>query len=263
MIPLRDDNPTRITPYMTWLLVAINIIIYLMQATGGMFETRTGLAGPMAGWTMIPFELTQGRDIGINGPSLQPFWLTIFTSMFMHGGMLHLAGNMVFLIIFGNNIEDALGHIKFVVFYLICGVIAALAQVMYSPTSVIPTLGASGAIAGVLGAYLVLFPRAHVNTLIFLGILITTVRLPAAVLLGFWIISQFFSQFTQALKTDISGQESGGVAYLAHIGGFIAGMILIKLFGAHPTRPGDMGGYDDYGGYGNGPRYVTVDNRYR
>jgi membrane associated rhomboid family serine protease len=260
MIPLRDDNPTRITPYVTWLLVAVNVIIYLMQATGGMYETRSGLAGPMAGWTMVPAEVTQGRDYGINGYTLQPFWLTIFTSMFMHGGIAHLLGNMVFLIIFGNNVEDALGHIKYLAFYVICGVAASVAQIFYSPNSVIPTLGASGAIAGVLGAYIVLYPRARVHTLVFLGILITTVELPAFILLGFWIVSQFFSQFTQALKTGMEG-ESGGVAYLAHIGGFIVGMILIKLFGARPTMPG--GPYDDeYPGDG-GPRYVVVDNRNR
>jgi membrane associated rhomboid family serine protease len=169
---------------------------------------------------------------------------------------------VVFLIIFGNNIEDALGHAKYILFYLVCGVLAAVAQIMYNPLSPIPTLGASGAVAGVLGGYFLLFPKAHVHTLVFLGFILTTLRLPAALLLGFWILSQFFSQFTQSLKTTMTGQETGGVAYFAHIGGFIAGLILIKLLGARPTRPGDFTDYDGYGGgSGNGPRYVTVDNR--
>jgi membrane associated rhomboid family serine protease len=256
MIPLRDENPTRIFPAMTWLIIAINLGVFLLEIFGGgMVEGKNGLAGWMAGWTLVPVELTQGRDHPVNGPSLQPFWLTIFTSMFMHGGLMHFGGNMLFLYIFGNNIEDALGHVKFVVFYLVCGIIAALAQVFYNPNSAIPTLGASGAIAGVLGAYLILYPKARVNTLIFLGIFITTVHIPAFILLGLWIVSQFFSQFTQSLLTD--GAETGGVAYLAHIGGFIAGMVLIKLFGARPCPPNE-GRYfpREYG-----PRYIVHRNQ--
>ena len=233
MIPLRDDNPTRITPYVTWGIVALNVLVYVVQATGGMYETRQGLAGTIAGWTLVPREFTQpGVDLLINGPTLQPVWFTLFTSMFMHGGLAHIGGNMLYLIVFGNNIEDALGHVKFFVFYLVCGVLAALAQVYYRPDSPIPTLGASGAIAGVLGAYLLLFPKASVDTLVIM-IIITHIRLPAMILLGFWIASQFFSQITGSLSSG--GQETGGVAYLAHIGGFIAGFALIKVFGAKPT----------------------------
>ena len=235
MIPLRDENPTRITPYMTWLLVAINVVVYLMEAMGGLLETRYGLRGAMAGWTMIPAEVTTGRDLAINGYTLQPPWLTLFTSMFLHGSLLHLLGNMLYLIIFGNNVEDALGHVKYVLFYLTCGLVAAGTQILYHPLSPVPNLGASGAIAGVLGAYLLLYPHARVRSLIFLGFFFTTARLPAYILLGFWIVSQFFSQWTQALATT-PGAESG-VAYLAHIGGFIGGLILIKLFGANPTDP--------------------------
>jgi membrane associated rhomboid family serine protease len=252
MIPLRDENPTRITPYVTWALLAVNIVVYLLQATGGTRETQLGIVGALAGWTMVPAELTQGVDLRINGPTLQPTWLTIFTSMFMHGGFMHIAGNMVYLIVFGNNIEDALGHGKFLAFYLVCGVLAAASHVLIGPLSPIPTLGASGAIAGVLGAYLVLFPHARVHTLVFLGILITTVRLPALILLGFWIVSQFFSQVTGALA---GGERGGGVAYMAHIGGFIAGMVLIKLMGAHPTRRTPDSYYR--------PRYVGEDGRFR
>jgi membrane associated rhomboid family serine protease len=142
---------------------------------------------------------------------------------------------MVFLAIFGNNIEDVLGHIKYLFFYLTCGIVAALTQIFSAPDSLVPTLGASGAIAGVLGAYFLLFPRARVNTLVFLGFFITTIRIPAWLLLGFWIISQFFSTWTQSLKTDMVG-ETGGVAYFAHIGGFIAGMLLIRLLVPRPPR---------------------------
>ena len=241
MVPLHDENPTRITPYVTWAILALNVAVYLMQATGGMFEARMGLAGPLAGWTMVPVEITQGLDAPTNGPSLQPFYLTILTSMFMHGGIMHIIGNLVYLVVFGNNIEDALGHARFLVFYLVCGVLAALAQIFWNPLSSIPTLGASGAIAGVLGAYLLLFPHARVNTLVFLGFILTTIRLPASILLIFWIVSQFFSQITGSLATR-PGQETGGVAYLAHIGGFVAGFLLVRLFGAQPTRPGGPGG---------------------
>lgn len=243
MIPLHDENPTRITPYVTWTLLALNIVIYLMQSIGGgMVETRVGLGGPLAGWTLVPIELTRGLDAPTNGPTLQPFWMTLFTSMFMHGGLAHIFGNMVFLVVFGNNIEDALGHVKFLLFYLACGVLAALSQVFFKPDSIIPTLGASGAIAGVLGAYLVLFPHARVKTLI-VFVLITVVRIPAYLLLGFWIVSQFFSQITGSLAAR-PGEESGGVAYLAHIGGFLAGMALIKLLGARPTPA--LPEYDPY-----------------
>lgn len=255
MIPLRDDNPTRITPYVTWFLVALNVLVYIIQASGGLFETRYGLGGSLAGWTLIPAELVHGIDHPINGPTLHPVWLTIFTAMFMHGGLMHLLGNMLFLIIFGNNIEEALGRVKYLAFYLICGVIAALSQVFINPDSIVPTLGASGAIAGVLGGYLILYPHARVNTLVFLGFFITTIRVPAWVLLGFWIVSQFFSQYTEALK--MMGRETGGVAYLAHIGGFIAGMILIKLMGARPAPPAE-GPYNDYGGSGGNTRYRRV-----
>lgn len=236
MIPLHDDNPTRITPFVTWGLIALNIVIYFLQATGGIFETRYGLGGPMAGLTMIPREVTQGVDLQINGPTLQPHWLTIFSAMFLHGGLLHLGGNMLFLLIFGNNIEDVLGHVKFLFFYIACGFLAAWAQILLGPTSIIPTLGASGAIAGVLGAYLLLFPRAEVRSLIFLGFFITIARLPAFLVLGFWIVSQFFSHWTQSMK-DVGQAETGGVAYVAHIGGFFVGLLLIKLLGGKTPPP--------------------------
>jgi membrane associated rhomboid family serine protease len=240
MIPLRDENPTRITPYVTWGLIILNIIIFLLEVSGGMVETPRALTGWMAGWTMVPAEITQGRDYAINGPTIQPFYLTIFTSMFLHGGWLHLGSNMLYLFIFGNNIEDALGHFKYIVFYLLSGIAAAALQIFWSPDSAVPMLGASGAIAGVLGGYLMLYPRANVKTLVILFIIITVINVPAYLLLGLWIVGQFFSQFTNSMAEMANGAEQGGVAYLAHIGGFIAGMVLIRLMGGRPTRPLDM-----------------------
>ncbi|HVK04754.1 MAG TPA: rhomboid family intramembrane serine protease [Armatimonadaceae bacterium] len=235
MIPLRDENPTRTTPVLTWTLILVNVLVYIAQAMGGMSETRTGLSGAMAGWTMVPREVTQGVDLAINGPTLRPIWLTLFTSMFMHGGLLHLGGNMLYLMIFGNNIEDSLGKVRFLLFYLLCGVLAAGAQIAIGPGSAVPTLGASGAIAGVLGGYLILYPRARVDSLVILGFLITRASIPAFFLLGFWLVSQFFGQFLGFMK----GGSGGGVAYMAHIGGFVAGMLLIRLFGprTHDDAP--------------------------
>jgi len=253
MIPLRDDNPTRLTPYVNWLILAANIVVFLLQYLSGMHEGQTGLTGGISGWAMVPAEVTHNVDLITNGPTpLHPYWLTIFTAMFMHGGIMHIGGNMLYLIIFGNNIEDALGHVKYLLFFLTCGVVAALSQIAWNPDSVIPTLGASGAIAGVLGAYFLLFPKAQVDTLVFLGIFFTRTRIAAWILLGFWIVTQFFSQYMGA--TAAAGKEQGGVAYLAHIGGFIAGMILIRLFGAKPTPPPP--GPDTYT-YDYSPRYPS------
>lgn len=225
VIPLRDENPTRITPYVTWILATVNILIFLGELGGAVPD----------GWALVPAEITRGIDYDVNGPSLHPLWLTIFSSMFLHGGWSHLLSNMLFLIIFGNNIEDALGHARYLFFYLCCGAAAALTQIAYHPDSGIPMVGASGAIAGVLGGYLILYPSARVNTLVFLGFFLTTARIPALFLLGFWIVSQFFNQVTGALLTG--GREVGGVAYLAHIGGFVVGMALIKLLGAQANAP--------------------------
>jgi membrane associated rhomboid family serine protease len=259
MIPLRDENPTRITPWVTWLLVAVNVIVYFNEVTGGLIQTRTGLGGPMAGWTLVPAELTTGRDLAINGLTLQPVWLTLFTSMFLHGSLMHLLGNMLYLIVFGNNIEDALGHVKYLLFYLTCGLCAAGLQIVYNPLSPIPNLGASGAIAGVLGAYLLLFPHARVRSLVPILFIFTLMNVPAYLVLGVWIISQFFSQWTQSLMTPPGMEPAGGVAYLAHIGGFIAGMLLIKLFGAHPTRRDPPYPRTTY----RGPVYRNVGGPYR
>ena len=169
---------------------------------------------------LIPARLV-GTDVYVPGAA-DPV-ITMFTSMFLHGGWLHLGGNMLFLWIFGNNIEDASGHIRFVIFYLLCGVGAACAQVATAPLSDIPMIGASGAVSGVLGAYLLLYPRARVSTLVFLGIFVTILRLPAWLLLGVWFGGQ-------ALQAAVTPPGEPGVAFVAHVGGFIAGMVLIGLF---------------------------------
>lgn len=150
--------------------------------------------------------------------------LTVFTSMFMHGGVFHLAGNILYLWIFGNNIEDRLGRLRFIIFYLFCGIVAAYAQVISNPDSVTPMIGASGAISGILGAYLLLFPKAQVHTLVFLGFFVTIVKIPALVVIGFWVIVQFINGL---ISTGLS--REGGVAWFAHIGGFLAGLLTIKL----------------------------------
>jgi membrane associated rhomboid family serine protease len=167
-----------------------------------------------------------------------PKYWTVITSMFMHGGWFHLIGNMLFLWVFGNNIEDAMGHGKFVIFYLLCGVAAAATQTFISPHSIVPMIGASGAISGVLGAYLLLYPRVRVHTLIILPIYITTVALPAWVMLGYWALIQLVSGLG-----SLSEIEKGGVAFFAHVGGFLAGLVLIRLFASdevlrrRPTQP--------------------------
>lgn len=220
MIPLRDENPTRTTPYIVYILIAVNVLLYLYNGNLGPHSRN-----PLAGFELVPAELFTGRDIGAPTPVVP--WLTIFTSMFLHANLLHVAGNMLYLWIFGNNIEDVLGHFKFLVFYLICGLGAALAQVLTNPLSPIPMVGASGAIAGVLGAYLALFPRAKIMSLVFLFFFVQVVALPASVVLGIW----FLLQLLNGLLLGSGMMPGGGVAYAAHIGGFVAGLALIYIFG--------------------------------
>lgn len=213
MIPLKDDNPTRTFPFVTILIIIINIFIYVYQLTlgaraEGLFVLRAGA---------IPYEITHFLDIYPKAILLPP--LTLFTAMFVHGGFLHVAGNMLYLWIFGDNIEDRLGHFRFIVFYLLGGLIASLAHIIMLPNSTIPMIGASGAIAGVLGAYFLLYPRAHVLTLVFFFFFIDTVRIPALVFLGLWFVFQV-----------LSSGAGGGIAWYAHIGGFIGGAGLVKLF---------------------------------
>ncbi len=216
MIPLYDDNPSRTTPVVVFALIA---------ACAGIFLHEMSLPTPQvdkffSDWAVIPKQLFSafGQES-----------ITLISSQFLHGGIWHLLGNLWFLWIFGNNVEDQLGHAKFLIFYLVCGAIAAFTQSIFSPTSMVPLIGASGAIAGVMGAYIVKFPRAKILTLIPIIIIFTTVRIPAAFFLGFWILGQtVYAAMTSA------GQP--GVAYLAHISGFVAGMLLFKLL---PTQSSD------------------------
>jgi len=178
VIPLKDNNPTRSVPFVTWFLVGANVFVYALQV----ISARAGQPG-LVQYAMIPLEVVTGRQVGPFSP-VQPAWMTIFTSMFMHGGLLHIGSNMLYLAIFGNNVEDRLGHARFLFFYLACGFLAAMAHVLSAPYSTVPTLGASGAVAGVLGAYFLLYPHAQVTCLIFIVFFITTVELPAVIVLG-------------------------------------------------------------------------------
>lgn len=239
MFPLGDDNSKRrTTPFVVYGLVAANAAMWWLQLTAGESFTY--------GWAAVPWEITHGKDLvepalaSINGvghpipqhPGPAPIHLTLFSAMFMHGSWMHILGNMLYLWIFGDQIEDLLGHFKFLAFYLVCGLVAAMAQILWQPDSVIPTLGASGAIAGVLGAYLIKHPTNRVR--VFVIRMITT--MPAWVVLGFWIALQFISQ---AGTPQGSG---GGVAYWAHIGGFIAGAVLIVVL-AWGRKGSPAGGY--------------------
>lgn len=220
MIPLRDENPTRTIPYVVYALLALNVIAFVYNGAMGP-HTRN----PLAGYELVAAELTTGRDVGPPTP-ISP-WLTIFTSMFLHANLLHIGGNMLYLWIFGNNIEDVLGHFRFLVFYLLAGVVAALAQVISNPMTQLPMVGASGAIAGVLGAYLALFPRARIITLLILFYYIQITALPASLVLGLWIAVQLIN----SLVFGSGMLPGGGVAYAAHIGGFAAGIMIIVLLG--------------------------------
>jgi membrane associated rhomboid family serine protease len=234
MLPLRDNIPTARTPYVTYGLIVANVLVYFFWQKGGI--TLGDPSSPhyicqLQEWAAIPFEVTHPGDQvqiaqGCPSPPDAPTYLTIFTAMFMHGGLLHLGGNMLFLWIFGNNVEDAMGPVKFLIFYLLAGVAALALQVVIDPSSQVPTLGASGAIAGVLGGYLLLFPRARVVTVIFIVFFFTILELPALLVLGFWFLQQaLFGYFDLAQPSG----EGGGVAYFAHIGGFVFGLAAVRL----------------------------------
>jgi membrane associated rhomboid family serine protease len=231
MFPYHDENETQRTPVVTMTLIALNVAAFVILQGAG---AERPLAASVCNLGLIPAELMASVPPGagfrideglvcVTDPGRQP--LNLFTSMFLHGGWLHLLGNMWFLWLFGNNIEDSMTRLRFLVFYLLCGVAAALAQVLADPRSVVPMVGASGAISGVMGAYLVLFPRVRVFTMVPLGFYATSVALPAWVMLIYWMVIQLVSQAASTLRA-----QQGGVAYWAHIGGFAAGVALIKLF---------------------------------
>ncbi len=237
VLPLRDDDTDRHTvPVVTYALIAVNIIVWLIELSLGERFIN--------GYSTVPYEITHGTDvvgtqtIEAGGQSIPiqlypgptPIYLTLLSSMFMHASWAHIGGNMLYLWIFGDNIEDRIGSGKFLIFYLICGLAASVAHIIFGVDSMIPSLGASGAIAGVLGAYLVLFPKRSVRVLVARQI----VNMPAFIVLGMWILLQVFSQIS------VVGGEGGGVAYMAHIGGFVAGVALIFLFGKRAAPVGQF-----------------------
>jgi membrane associated rhomboid family serine protease len=207
MLPIGDDNSSRRTvPLVTYALIALNVIFFFFELSGGDAFIEK--------WAFVPSRFL-ANPIGDS--------ITILTSMFMHGGWVHLGGNMLYLWIFGDNVEDRYGHAKFTIFYLLCGVAATFAQLAFSTESNIPNLGASGAIAGVMGGYILMFPKGRVNVLMGRGV----IPMPALIVIGFWIVLQLFSGIGSIAETT----ETGGVAYMAHIGGFVAGIVLTFLFG--------------------------------
>jgi membrane associated rhomboid family serine protease len=226
VVPLRDENPIKITPYVTYALIAANILVFIYELT---------LAPPQLDvffhlFAVVPRELTASfNGISLNQPV--PEALTLVSSQFLHAGFTHVGFNMLFLWIFGNNIEEELGSVKYLIFYISCGILAALAQWFFSAMSGIPSLGASGAIAGVMGAYILKFPNVRVVTFLPLGFFFTTVRVPAVFFLGFWFLQQAFNGIAMLEAPANVGMESGGVAYWAHAGGFIFGAILGPLLG--------------------------------
>lgn len=232
MVPIRDDNPTTITPYVTYGLIAANVIAFLFEAS----LPPEQLDGFLHLAAVVPRELTASfAGIPVNQPV--PEWSTLITSQFLHAGILHLAGNMLFLWIFGNNVEDKLGHFKYLLFYLTCGVLASLSQWYFAQNSSIPSLGASGAIAGVMGAYVLRFPRAEILGIIPLGFFFPTFRVPAFFFLGFWFLQQAISGAASLEVPTSVDMETGGIAYWAHAGGFLFGAVLGPLLGLFNDKP--------------------------
>jgi membrane associated rhomboid family serine protease len=228
MFPYRDDNPTLDTPVVTYLLIAVNVAVWILVQGMGQ---DPALARSVCELGLIPGELL-GRVIPGTTIPLSPnescllgverHWYTPVTSMFLHGGWLHLIGNMWFLWLFGNNIEDSMGHARYLAFYLLCGLAAAAGQMLVSPASVVPMVGASGAISGVMGAYIVLYPRVRIHMLVFLFIFVTRIVVPAYLMLGYWFLLQ--------LVSGTAARSEGGVAFWAHVAGFMAGAALIWVF---------------------------------
>lgn len=218
MFPLYDENPTRITPYLTYGLIGMNILVFFHRLS----LSEAQLEQFFQLYAVVPRELTSNASAE---------WTTLFTSQFLHGNWWHLISNMVFLWVFGNNIEDRLGHFKYLIFYLSCGALAALCQWVIGVNSGIPSLGASGAISGILGAYIIRFPHTRVMSLIFLGFFFTTIRVPALLLIGIFFVQNVISGLADLQAAANVSVETGGVAYWAHIGGFVFGVILGPVLG--------------------------------
>jgi len=230
MFPLRDDNPHFLTPYVTYGIIVLNLLVWAVVQG---FGTPAALLNSLCTLGLIPGELLGTLPAGYTtqlGAGLvcvlegRPAWHTLLTSMFLHGGWMHILSNMWFLWIFGNNVEDSMGHLRFAAFYLLCGLAAAALQMLANPASGVPMVGASGAIGGVMGAYVLLYPRVNVHMLIFLGFFVTTIAVPAYWMLGYWFLVQLLGGFGSL------GREGGGVAFWAHVGGFVAGAALLPLF---------------------------------
>lgn len=226
MVPLKDYNPVRTTPYVTYVLIALNLLVFGYELT----LPPASLEGLFQTWAVVPSELSASLDAGslvLQGRE----WLTLITSQFLHGGLLHVGGNMLYLWIFGNNVEDQMGHRRFLVFYLGCGVLAGLVQWFFAVGSGIPCLGASGAIAGVMGAYVFRFPEVRILTLVPLGPIPLAIRVPALFYLGIWFVQQAFYGVASLEFPTMIGMEGGGIAYWAHAGGFVVGALLGPIFG--------------------------------
>jgi membrane associated rhomboid family serine protease len=226
MVPLKDENPVKITPYVTYILIAANILVFVYELN--LNPSQLDLFFHL--FAVVPKELTASFN-GINIHQGIPEVITPITSQFLHAGFTHVGFNMLFLYIFGNNVEEELGSAKFLLFYLCCGILAVMAQWFFSAMSGVPSLGASGAIAGVMGAYILKFPQAKIVTVIPLGFFFPLFRIPAVYFLGFWFFEQALNGIASFEVTASVGMESGGVAYWAHAGGFIAGAILGPILG--------------------------------
>ena len=221
MIPIKDDNPQLATPWATYGLIAANVLAWLLLQNAGFGDS---LQPSVCKYGLVPVEITGGEGVGKCSSYTDFGYLNVITSMFMHGGWMHILGNMLFLWIFGGNLEDAMGSVRFLTFYLLCGIGAAAAQVISGPGSVIPMVGASGAIGGVMGGYLVLYPRVKVHILVPIFVLFWTFRVPAWAMLGYWIALQLIEGIVSF------GSPGGGIAFWAHIGGFLMGAAAVLVF---------------------------------
>ncbi len=228
MVPISDENPVQITPYITYGLIIANILVFLYELT---LSSPMELTVFFRTWAVVPEQLTESFFGGRSIPFDIYEWSTLFTSQFIHAGFLHLAGNMLYLWIFGNNVEEQLGRVRFLLLYLTCGALAALAQWYFGMYSQVPSLGASGAIAGVMGAYIFKFPTVRILTIVPLGFLLLPFRVPAVFYLGFWFLQQAaYGLASLSVPTNV-GMAGGGIAYWAHAGGFVFGAILGPALG--------------------------------
>jgi membrane associated rhomboid family serine protease len=241
VIPLKDDVPSRSLPFVTVGLIVLNVLAFLYQLSLGIDARGPGAGAAEAfvsEFGVIPCRLAHACPAALvrAADDFPHPWVTIVTSMFLHGGLLHVGGNMLYLWIFGDNVEDTLGHGRFLVFYLLAGVAAAVGQTLVSPRSTVPMIGASGAVSGVLGAYLLLFPRAAILTLFTFGFFFKFIRVPALIVLGFWIVLQLLNGYVTFSAQSQGRGEMGGVAWFAHIGGFLAGVVLLFLVRPQQSR---------------------------